>query len=126
MSLDHLRGHQFFPEEIKAALPPLYSQDGMGLQALALVKFFTPRSNWTWYASEGSPVDEDGYYDTDKPKVDVIFFGLVSGFEIELGNFSLNELESVRDRLRLPAVERDLYFRPMTLAALQAIHVRRE
>jgi hypothetical protein len=24
------------------------------------VKFFTPDSSWTWYATEGSPVDENG------------------------------------------------------------------
>ena len=105
----------------KARLPHLYSQEALGLNAVAQVKFFTPDSNWTWYASEGSPVDEDGYFDTDKPKVDYLFFGLVSGFDVELGYFSLSELESVRGPLGL-LIERDLYFMPRTLGELMHRH----
>jgi len=107
-SLDHLRGHSLLPQEIQEKLPRLYTQELLGLEALALVKFFTPRSRWTWYASEFDQVDT--------------FFGLVDGFELELGNFSLSELDSVRDRSGLPAVERDLYFTPMTLAQLMEKH----
>jgi len=33
-------------------LLPLYSGEELGLDALAQVKFFTPDSSWTWYASE--------------------------------------------------------------------------
>lgn len=104
-------------EANKARLPHLYSQESLGLDAVAQVKFFTPDANWTWYASEGSPVDADGYFDTDKPKVDYLFFGLVSGFDVELGYFSLSELESVRGPLGLP-IERDLYFVPKALGEL--------
>ena len=50
-----------------------------------------------------------------------IFFGLVSGFELELGYFSLSELESVRGPLGLP-IERDLYFEPKTLQDLFEHH----
>ena len=39
----------------------------------------TPASDWTWYATE---------YDGED-----LFFGLVSGFEVELGYFSRTELE---------------------------------
>lgn len=63
------RGHELLSQEIREKLPPLYSQDELGLRALAQVKFFTSDANWTWYASEGSPVDEDGFFDTDKEKV---------------------------------------------------------
>lgn len=108
-------------DESKAKLPPLYSNETLGMNALAQVKFFTPDANWTWYASEGSYVDADGYYDTDKEKVDYLFFGLVIGFEIELGYFSLSELSQVRGRLGLP-IERDLYYKPITLEALQQQH----
>lgn len=104
-------------EESRARLPHLYSQEALQLDALAVVKFFTPDAGWTWYASEGSPVDEDGYFDTDKPKVDYVFFGLVSGLDVELGYFSLSELETVRGPLGLP-IERDLYFEPNTLREL--------
>lgn len=107
--------------ESRARLPELYSQEEKGLDALAQIKFFTPDSSWSWYASEGSSVDKDGYYDTDKVKVDFIFFGLVSGLELELGYFSLAELEAVRGPLGLP-IERDLDFEPKTLRELKACH----
>src|SRR5258706_3926164 len=94
--------------EPRAKLPALYSQEQQGFDAIAQVKFFAPDSSWVWYASEGSDVDEDGYYDTDKEKLDFVFFGLVAGHEIELGNFSLAELEQVHGPLGLP-IERDLY-----------------
>jgi hypothetical protein len=104
--------HVLMNDAIKAALPPLYSQEQSGLEALAQVKYFQPDSNWTWYASE---------YDGDNE----IFFGLVAGFEVELGYFSLEELEDIRGGLNLP-VERDLYFEPKTLRELKALHDRGE
>jgi hypothetical protein len=110
-------------DETRAHLPTLYSTDEQGLEALAQVKFFTPDSNWTWYATEGSPVDEDGFYDTDKEKVDFIFFGLVAGHEVELGYFALSELEEARGPLGLP-IERDLHFTPTALRELKALHER--
>lgn len=103
------RGTQFIPNkplltgELRKKLPKLYECEEQGLNALALVKFFTPDSNWTWYASEFDGQD--------------IFFGLVSGLEVELGYFSLSELQSVRGPLGLP-IERDLYFVPQTLQDL--------
>ena len=108
-------------QQSREKLPELYSNEEMGLDALVQAKFFLPGSGWTWYASEGSPVDEDGYYDTDKPKVDFFFFGLVSGLEVELGYFALSELESVGSPLGLP-IERDLYFEPKSLRELMEWH----
>ena len=87
---------------------------------MVVCKFFTPDADWTWYAIEGSPVDANGYYDTDKPKVDFLFFGLVSGLEVELGYFLLSELTSIRGRLGLP-VERDLYFESTRLSAIKTL-----
>jgi hypothetical protein len=110
--------------ETRANLPPLYSGEEKGLDNPAQVKFFLPGSGWTWYASEGSPVDEDGFYDTDKPKVDFLFFGLVSGLEVELGYFSLSELENLRSPFGGLPVERDLSFEPKTLRELQELHRR--
>jgi len=109
--------------ETRAKLPHLYANEEKGLEVQAVVKFFLPGSSWTWYASEGSPVDADGYYDTDKPKVDFIFFGLVDGLELEFGYFSLRELESVRSPLGLP-IERDLDFEPTSLQELLELHQR--
>jgi len=52
-------------KEILEKLPKLYTQEEKGLEAIAIVKFFTPDSNWTWYATE---------FDGDD-----LFFGLVEG-----------------------------------------------
>ena len=91
-------------KELEAKLPPLYSQDGKGDEAIALVKFFTPDSSWTWYATEYDPNER-------------VFFGLVDGLEKELGYFSLDELESVRGPLGL-RIERDIYFEPTRIKEL--------
>ena len=91
---------QLMTKEVRSKLPPLYSQEHLGGKAVAQVKFFTPDSNWTWWATE---------YDGEDT-----FFGLVDGQEKELGYFSLKELESVRGPLGLP-IERDLYWKPKTL-----------
>lgn len=95
------------PDALREQLPPLYSNEECGLNAPAVVKFFTPDSNWTWYASEFDGKDT--------------FFGLVVGFDVELGYFSLSELESVRGPLGLP-IERDKYFEPTSLGTLQEQH----
>ena len=101
------RGHELLDKRTREKLPPLYSGEELGMEALAQVKFFTPDSSWTWYASEFDGED--------------IFFGLVSGFEVELGYFSLSELESIEGPVGLP-IERDLYFEPKTLRDLQDYH----
>ena len=97
-------GMKLLNEKIRKQLPPLYSQDGKGGKAIAYAKFFTPDSNWTWYATEYDPIEKR-------------FFGLVKGFEKELGYFSLNELQSVKGPLGLK-IERDLYFKPTKLKDL--------
>ncbi len=89
---------------LRQSLPPLGAGDAQD-DALARVKFFTPDSSWTWYASE---------FDGDDT-----FFGLVDGFALEFGYFSLKELQSVRGHLGLP-IERDLHFTPVPLAQLFA------
>lgn len=98
---------ELLPGELRAVLPKLYSTEKSGDDAVAPMKFFTPDANWTWY-----PTEFDG---------NDLFFGLVSGFELEIGYFSLAELEEVRGGLNLP-IERDLYFSPKTLRELKAYH----
>jgi hypothetical protein len=73
--------------ESREKSPALYNGEERGIDAFEQVKFFTPDSNWTWYASEFDGED--------------IFFGLISGFEVELCYFSLKELEEVRGPLGL-------------------------
>ena len=107
-------------KEIRRKLPPLYSQDGKGGEAIVHVKFFTPDSGWTWYATEGEPVlDESG------KEVDFRFFGLVDGHEKEIGYFMLSELEEVRGPMGLP-IERDLYFQPKKLEEIAPEMFREE
>ena len=71
---------------------------------LAVVKLFHPTSSWTWYVVESDGEDE--------------CFGLVDGFEVELGYFSLSELRQVTGPLGL-RIERDLWFKPTPLRDLQ-------
>jgi len=94
---------QLLTKEIRGKLPPLGSQDGKGGKAVAYVKFFTPDSNWTWWATEFDGQDT--------------FFGLVEGQEKELGYFSLSELQNARGPMGLP-IERDLHWTPKTLAEI--------
>lgn len=89
-------------EELRRALPALYSTEN-NIDPLAVAKFFTPWSNWTWYATEFDGEDT--------------FFGLVHGFERELGYFSLSELESITGPAGL-GIERDLHFKPTPLSQL--------
>lgn len=92
------------PKEVREQLPELYANEELGLTAVAVVKFFTPDSNWTWYATEFDGTDT--------------FFGLVIGFVAELGYFSLSELEQVRGPMGLP-IERDEHFETKSLQELQ-------
>jgi hypothetical protein len=97
-------------QEIRSTIPALYSQENVADPKIA-VKFFTPDAQWTWYATEGEPIDAEGERcsESGKPEADWLFFGLVDGFEKDLGYFTLGQLETVRGGLGLP-VERDRFF----------------
>jgi len=109
---DKIRGMKLLPKEIREILPPLYSQDGKKGKAVVYAKYFISSGSWSWFATEGEPVlDESG------KEVDFKFFGLVFGHEREFGYFLLSELEEVRGPMGLP-IERDLHFKPKTLAEI--------
>ena len=110
-SNNKIRGMKLLTQKIRRQLPPL-SADPPGGQAVAYVKYFTPDSNWTWWATLGSPITG-----SDEAETDFQFFGLVQGHCRELGYFNLSELETVRGPLGLP-IERDLYWKPKTLAEI--------
>ena len=95
---------ELLPKELAEKVPALYAQESLGEDAVAYVKFFDPCSQWTWYATEFDGEDT--------------FFGMVVGHEVELGYFSLSELQGCRNSLGLP-IERDLYFKPKTLRELK-------
>lgn len=94
-------------KEILEKIPALYSQEKKGEDAIVYVKFFCPWNSWTWYATEFDPKTGQ-------------FFGLVHGFEDELGYFNLRELEEVTGVMGLK-IERDLYWTPKTIKEVQKI-----
>jgi hypothetical protein len=102
-------GLRLMTQKIREQLPKLGANAEVGLEAVSHVKYFTPDSQWTWYASEFDGED--------------IFFGLVIGFEIEFGYFSLRELQEARGPLELQ-IERDLYYQPKSLRELREQHKR--
>ncbi|KKN19808.1 hypothetical protein LCGC14_0941920 [marine sediment metagenome] len=96
---------KFITKEILNKIPALYAQEKKGDEAVVYAKWFAPWSNWTWFATELNP--ETG-----------IAFGLVVGFETELGYFDINEMQE----LVMPGglkIERDQWFSPKTLGKVK-------
>lgn len=89
-------------KELRAKFPKLHANENKKPEEVKIVaKFFTPWSSWTWFATEFDGQDT--------------FFGMVHGFEHELGYFSLRQLENLRGPGGMK-IERDLYFGEHTLA----------
>ena len=83
-------------KELRGKFPQVYGTEEVSNgEKVVIAKFFQPWGSWTWYAVEFDGEDQ--------------FFGLVDGFELEWGYFSLSELESIRGPGGL-GIERDLYF----------------
>ena len=103
-----LRRHKLMTKELAETIPPLYANENVEDydSVLAHVKLFSPYSNWTWYVTEWEA--ESG-----------LCFGLVEGFETELGYFTLDELAEATVLGGVPAVERDLYWQPTTLGEIK-------
>ena len=96
---------------LRRQLPPLYTNENTPAgQVIAIVKFFTPDANWTWYACEFDGED--------------LFYGFVVGLEAEWGYFALSELETLRGP-RNWFVERDLHFTLRPMAEAEPGHFRR-
>ncbi len=89
--------------ELRRRLPLLYATEEK-TDPTVQAKFFTPWTNWTWYAIEFDGED--------------VFFGLVDGHELEMGYFSLSELESIRGPGGLK-IERDRHFEPAPLSKVR-------
>jgi len=86
---------ELLTKEIRQAFKKIGSQEHVEMgEQVCVVKFFDPTGSWTWYATEFDGEDT--------------FFGLVDGFELEWGTFSLSELQSVKGRFGL-GIERDRY-----------------
>lgn len=72
---------------------------GSDMGQLVVAKFFDPCGSWTWYLMNQDP-DDPNY-----------LWGIVKGFELEMGSFSLAELSNVKGKLGI-GIERDLWFTP--------------
>ena len=102
------RRHKLMTKELGESIPAIGAHedapdyDGV----LAPAKLFSPYSGWTWYITELDA--ETG-----------LCFGLVEGFETELGYFSLDELAEATVFGGVPAVERDLYWQPRTIGEIR-------
>ena len=91
-------------KELLKKLPPLGHSIKTKEEPQAIVKWFTPDSNWTWYVAEYNPENR-------------MCWGLVDGFAKEFGYFNINEIKALRGPLKLP-VERDWSFDPCNLNSL--------
>jgi hypothetical protein len=98
--------NQLMNATVAASLPALYSQEVKGDASLAVVKYFCLSSDWRWYATEYDPEDK-------------LFFGLVHGFEVELGYFSLGEFEALNATSGMPVIERNLHWKPMSIGVIK-------
>ena len=89
-------------KELRNSFPGIREMEGRQPEEIQIIaKYFTPDSNWTWWAWEFDGED--------------LLFGLVQGFEVEFGYFSLSELEHAVGPWGL-SIERDLYYEDKTLA----------
>ena len=102
------RGHDLMTKELGDTIPALYANENVANydDVLAHAKLFSPYSGWTWYVTEWDPATG-------------LCFGLVEGFETELGYFDLTELAEVTVFGGVPAVERDLYWQPKTIGEIR-------
>ena len=102
------RGHKLMTKELGDTIPAIGANENAADydDVLAPAKFFSPYSNWNWFVTEWDA--ETG-----------LCFGLVEGFEMELGYFDLTELAEVTVFGGVPAVERELYWQPRTLGEIR-------
>jgi hypothetical protein len=91
-------------KEIQEQLPTLYSQEH-NPDPIALVRFFDSRGDWSWYATE---------FDGEN-----LFFGVVLGFEREIGYFSLAEFEQVNRDAGYERIQRDADYKPKRIREIQ-------
>ena len=92
-------------EQLKS-IPELYASTMLN-DPICRFKIFLPNSNWTWYIIEIDKQDNN------------TCFGLVDGFEQELGYFTIKELENLKGLFGLK-VELDTSFKPTKLSKIKA------
>lgn len=80
---------------------PIYSQDGKGLKAELVVKFFLPSGAATWLITEGEKKENGDW--------ELFGYATIDGSTWEWGYVMLSMLEAIRDPVFHLPVERDLY-----------------
>jgi len=99
----------WLPPQLEMELVKEFNRPEDEKTGVALVKYFTPDGQATWYFSEYYPKDD-------------VFYGwcdIGNGFP-ELGYVSRKELEGLRGKMGLP-VERDYYYQPQPMYELSGI-----
>ena len=70
--------------------------EGSDMEQKVVAKFFDAMGGWKWFLMNMD--GDDGDY----------CWGIVQGYEVEMGSFSMSELQSMS-----PRIQRDRYFEPM-------------
>ncbi len=73
---------------------------GSDFNQMVVAKFFDAFGSWSWYLMNIDPVDND------------YCWGIVKGFEVEMGSFLMSELKSLKAMGSVPRIERDICFKP--------------
>ena len=68
---------------------------GSDMEQMVVAKYFDAMGGWKWFLM-------------NKKKDDSYCWGIVKGYAVEMGSFSIKELQSMS-----PRIQRDLYFEPM-------------
>ena len=90
-------------KEITEKATKQYSK-GSDMEQMVVAKFFDPMGSWRWYLMN---LGEDEDY----------AWGIVDGHAVEMGSFSMRELQSIQLPLGL-GIERDMYFEPVKASEL--------
>jgi len=85
-----------------ATMPVVYEQDGKGDEAVAYLHYFSP--SWDWWITEKDSVKGEPQHRA---------FGLVKGYELELGYVPISEL------IEHGGIELDFYWTPKTLGEIK-------
>ena len=90
---------ELLTKEIKEQLQKQYAM-GSDMEQMVVAKLFDPCGSFSWYLLNQDPNDT------------TYLWGIVKGFEVEMGSIYLPELEEFKGRLGI-GIERDLSFNPM-------------
>ena len=78
--------------------------EGSDMEQMVVAKYFNPTGNGTWYLM--NLADDEDYA-----------WGIVDMFAIEMGSFSMRELQGIKLPLNM-GIERDKYFEPIKASEL--------